>query len=368
MSCYYVASAKALADLGQTKLCREEQGQTALQEARSVSYDIHNFFLSSRSKWWFGKTEEAAALHTVPCAGNLWCKTPLKFNFLKSLGKNIFVLTRSCVSGETVVLLQPYAKNLAPLKPKSIKEFQAQRIHDTARSAQVYLAKCICFRKRSTACLQCFWRPGSQKGNPKLTHRLAHNCLRLDDFLHLPVILSLTYGWLPLSSKCLLVQWELPVVLWQTSDEHEKDELDLVLSFLRISLAYPHRRLVGSKKNCLCSWLLREKHLWWSLTLPVLLQLFCQRTEISMRATVIQWQYIDQLLPPLCDVFATRKKSLDLCIMRIMCFGTVTSSTELLFLKNLHYPIWQLFSVQAQMNIQDGYNPMSEGAHLSPAL
>lgn len=109
-------------------------------------------------------------------------------------------------------------KHLDPVKPKSIKEFQVQRIYDTARPAQVYLVKCICFCKRSTTCLQCFWRPGSQKGNPKLTHRLAHNCLRMDDFLRLPVILSLIYGWLPLSSKCLLVQWELPVVLWQTSN------------------------------------------------------------------------------------------------------------------------------------------------------
>lgn len=109
-------------------------------------------------------------------------------------------------------------KPLDPVKPKSIKEFQVQRIHDTARPAQVYLVKCIRFCKRSTACLQCFWRPGSQKGNPKLTQRLAHNCLRMDDFLRLPVILSLIYGWLPLSSKCLLVQWELPVVLWQTSN------------------------------------------------------------------------------------------------------------------------------------------------------
>lgn len=202
------------------KLCREEQGQAAWHEARSVSYDIRNFFLSSGSKWWFGKTEEAAALHTVPCAGNLWYKTLLNFHFQKLSGKNIFVLTRSCVQGETAALLQPYAKKktLDPVKPKSIKEFQVQRIHDTARPAQVYLVKCIRFCKRSTACLQCFWRPGSQKGNPKLTQRLAHNCLRMDDFLRLPVILSLIYGWLPLSSKCLLVQWELPVVLWQTSN------------------------------------------------------------------------------------------------------------------------------------------------------
>lgn len=103
---------------GKWSLQKRAGGQAALQEASSVSYCIHNFFLSSGSKWWFGKTEEDAALHTAPCAGNLWYKKPLKFHFQKSHGKNIFVLARSCVSGETAVLLQSCAKNTSSCKAK----------------------------------------------------------------------------------------------------------------------------------------------------------------------------------------------------------------------------------------------------------
>lgn len=49
ISCYCVALAKALTDLGQMKLCREAERQAALQEAGSVSYGIHSFFLSLKA-------------------------------------------------------------------------------------------------------------------------------------------------------------------------------------------------------------------------------------------------------------------------------------------------------------------------------
>lgn len=44
-----MALAKALTDLGQMKLCREAERQAALQEAGSVSYGIHSFFLSLKA-------------------------------------------------------------------------------------------------------------------------------------------------------------------------------------------------------------------------------------------------------------------------------------------------------------------------------
>ena len=172
MSCYCVASAKASADLGQMKVCIEKQS------TRNVSYGIHYFFLSSGSKWWCGKSWGVCSpLYCSVC----W----------KPLVQNTFEVEFSEFTWEEHVFAQeavcqvrqqyyysPMQKTLVPVKPKSIKEFQAQRIHEKARPAQVYLAKHIWFCKRNTACLQCFWRPGSQKGNPKLTHRLAHNCRR----------------------------------------------------------------------------------------------------------------------------------------------------------------------------------------------
>lgn len=218
MSCYCVESAKAFATWGKWSFAEKSRDT---QPCKKLGVFVMVFTISSLlleasdDLEKMRRLQPSILLHVLETSG---AKLLSSFIFRSHLGRTYLFSQEAVCQVRQQYYDSPMQKTLAPLKPKSIKEFQGQRINDTARPAQVYLAKCIYFCKRSTACLQCFWRPGSQKGNPKLTHTLAHNCLRLDDFLHLPVIISLTYGWLPLSSKCLLVQWELSVVLWQTSD------------------------------------------------------------------------------------------------------------------------------------------------------
>lgn len=85
------------------------------------------------------RVQPSVLLHVL---GNVWCRTLLQFHFQKAPAKNVFVLRSSCMPSETAVLLVcPVQKTLAPVKPKSIKEFQAQRTLDTARQAQIYLSE-----------------------------------------------------------------------------------------------------------------------------------------------------------------------------------------------------------------------------------
>lgn len=167
-SWFCVASAKALAEWGQMKHGRGEQGQAALQEARSVGYSILSFFLSKQVMIW-KKQRGCSPSHRSTCCKALM-QNASEVSLSEATWKDLTCLHRKlCVGWDSHIT----AEKLRPIEPESNKELQGQRIREAARPAQVYLGKSICFRKRNTACL-----PGPYKGNPKLTHRLARNSLR----------------------------------------------------------------------------------------------------------------------------------------------------------------------------------------------
>jgi len=58
-------------------------------------FTISSFLLEASDD--VGKAEESAALCTALCAGNLWCKIPLKLSFQNSPGKNMCSHKKLCV-------------------------------------------------------------------------------------------------------------------------------------------------------------------------------------------------------------------------------------------------------------------------------
>lgn len=178
MSSYCVASAKALADLGQMKFAEKSRGRQPCKKlvALVTVFTISSFLPeASDDLQKLRGMQPSILLHVLETSGtkSLW-----SFIFRSHMGRTYLFSQEAAFQVRQQYYYSPMQKKIAPVKPKSIKEFLAKRIHDTARPAQVYLARYICFCKRNTACLQCFWRPGSQKGNLRLTHRLSRNCLR----------------------------------------------------------------------------------------------------------------------------------------------------------------------------------------------